>query len=896
VRPTGLVTFLFTDVEGSTRMWAEHTAAMEPALGRHDDLLRALIDARHGYVFSIAGDSFGAAFTTTEHAVAAAVDAQIALHAEPWAGLPGGLRVRMGLHRGTAQERAGNYFGPAVNLAARVMSAAWGGQILCTDAVADGGATTFARLGEHHLRDVDGAVAIHQIVAPELPADFPPPRTLDVAPTTIPAQRSSFVGRGEDIAAVRRLLLDHRLVTLTGPGGTGKTRLAIEIAGREQPHHAGGTFFADLASLENGDLLPATVARACLVALDASRAPLDQLTDALKTRDVLLVLDNCEHVLDAAAELTDRVLAACSGVVVLATSREPLELAGEHIHVVAPLPTAAGSDAASLFVQRAAAAGGDVLDARDAGVAELCTRLDGIPLAIELAAARARTSSPAQTLARLDGHLDVLSGTRRRVPDRHQTLRAAISWSYQLLTDRERALFDRLAVFAGSFDLDAAASVAGTDDHDVADLLHDLVSKSMVEIHSGREGGRRYRLLNSLRAYAEAQLRTQPAFADATRAHTWHYLDALASVPTSRNIARSLWAELEADLDDILVAIDRAVATDDRKLHVAAARATEPLAFLLTNTGMYDEARRRCEAALEIDVDDALRGQLLVARAFMEASQDGISDFVSFAGRALQYLEPGDGVWSAAMGMTSIVEQIFFPETATTALEHALQQLDGKHTEGADHDRAMLGFYLGGALMNRRDYAAASEVQLRSGAALTTIEPTSLIRLWSAAGAAMSLTMLGRSGGALELLEDVSALADWTDWSADWFFARAVALAYQGSFDDAHATLCSIGTRFDNVDVSPMTSTVIAGFGVVAHMDGDDGRARALFEPLIATRTPMSTAVLYESLAELDAWSAADFLERRLEWLGEVSRRHETAPRAAFFDWLRRLLREELAR
>ena len=392
----------------------------------------------------------------------------------------------------------GNYFGPEVNLAARVMSAAWGGQILCTDAIVESRATTFAsddcltrfdHLGGHQLRDVDGTVALHQVNGSDLPADFPPPRTLDVAPTTIPAQRSSFVGRGDDIAAVRRLLLDHRLVTLTGPGGTGKTRLAIEIAGREQPHHPGGAFFADLAALENGDRLAATVARACLVALDASRAPLDQLTDALRARDVLLVLDNCEHVLDAAAELVDRVLALCPDVVILATSREPLELAGEHIHVVAPLDTRAGSDAAALYVQRAAAAGGELLEGGDADVAALCTRLDGIPLAIELAAARARTSSPAQTLARLDGHLDVLSGTRRRVPDRHQTLRAAIRWSYELLSDREQALFDRLAVFAGSFDLSAAVSVAGTDDHDVADLLHDLVSKSMVEIRSGRDGG-----------------------------------------------------------------------------------------------------------------------------------------------------------------------------------------------------------------------------------------------------------------------------------------------------------------------------------------------------------------------------------------------------------------------
>ena len=372
---------------------------------RHDDLLRGVIDARDGYVFSIAGDSFGAAFASVEDAVAAAVDAQLALHAEPWTGLPGGLRVRMGLHRGTAQERAGNYFGPAVNLAARVMSAAWGGQILCTDAIVESarhvrtttvsrGSITWAR---HHLRDVDGTVALHQVTAPDLPADFPAPRTLDVAPTTIPAQRSSFVGRGDDIAAVRRLLLDHRLVTLTGPGGTGKTRLAIEIAGREQPHHTGGAFFADLASLEHGDRLAATVARGASSRSMQVARPLDQLTDALRARDTCCLSSTTASTCSTRPRSWSIAsLPSCPDVVVLATSREPLELSGEHIHVVAPLETRAGSGRGDALRATRPPAGGELLEVGDADVAALCARLDGIPLAIELAAARARTSSPAR--------------------------------------------------------------------------------------------------------------------------------------------------------------------------------------------------------------------------------------------------------------------------------------------------------------------------------------------------------------------------------------------------------------------------------------------------------------------------------------------------------------------
>ena len=412
-QPSGRVTFLFTDVQGSTRLWASHTAAMEQALARHDELMRDVIARHHGYTFSIAGDSFGAAFESCAAAVAAALDAQTALLGDPWTELPGPLRVRMGLHAGTAQERAGNYFGPAVNLAARVMSAAWGGQILCTDTVANEIVSPTTSLGEHRLRDVDGKVALCQILTVSEEIDFPPPRTLDAVPTTVPAQRSSFIGRGPDIAIVRRLLIDHRIVTLTGPGGTGKTRLAVEIAGREQPHQDGGTFFADLAALEGADHLAAAIARACLVPVDASRAPIDELTDALGTKRVLLVLDNCEHVLDAVAEVADHVLSGCADVRVLATSREPLGITGEHVHVLAPLDTNEGSEAAQLFVERAAAAGGAAVDADDPDVQHLCELLEGVPLAIEIAAARARTASPRETIERLDRQLDLLAGARR---------------------------------------------------------------------------------------------------------------------------------------------------------------------------------------------------------------------------------------------------------------------------------------------------------------------------------------------------------------------------------------------------------------------------------------------------------------------------------------------------
>ena len=268
---------------------------------------------------------------------------------------------------------------------------------------------------------------------------------------------------------------------------------------------------------------------------------------------------------------------------------------------------------------------------------------------------------------------------------------------------------------------------------------------------------------------------------------------------------------------------------------------------------------------------------------------------MSFAGEALQYLKPGDGMWSAAVAMTSIPEQMFIPERPTLVLEEALGQLDGDESPGAEQDRATLLLYLSGARMSMRRHDEAREMQLRAAEILRALEPTSIIRLWAVAAAAMTTALLGGVDEARELSESVSSLADWTDWSADWFFARAFVEARAGAFDVAHATLRSIGIRFDNVDVSPMASTVIAGFGVVAHLRGDDDRARILFEPLVATRAPPSTAVLYETIAAMEHWSTERFFDQRLEYLINVSARNDAAPRSEFFVHLRRLLREELA-
>ena len=892
-RPSGAVTFLFTDVEGSTRLWAEHPEAMDQAMTRHDALLRTAIDAHAGFVFSTAGDGVGAAFSRPGDAASAALDAQRALHADRWAELPLPLRVRMGLHTGVAYERAGDYFGPEVNLAARVMAAAWGGQILCTGAVVPIADVATDPLGEHRLRDIPGDTPLHQVVDPGLPSGFPPPRTLDVTPSTLPAQRSTFVGRQEDIGAVRRLLLERRLVTLTGPGGAGKTRLAIEIAGREQPLRPGGTYFTDLGSIQDDEHVVATCARACLVLPDAGRPPLDQLIDAIDGRPALIVLDNCEHVLDAAADLTDRVLGACPAVRVVATSRAPLELPDEHLYVVRPLETATGSDAGRLFVERAHAGGADGVDPADPAIAALCARLDGMPLAIELAAARTRTMTPSEILARVDRRLDAFGGRRRGTPERHQTLRATIDWSYELLDEPGRAAFDRLAVFAGSFDTPAAAAVIGGDEGVAEEVLTTLVARSMVATQEVRDGRRRFRLLETLRAYAEDRLRERPGgLESATAAHAGHYVTRLLAMPMSRVMARDLRTRFEPELDDLRAALDRSGATTGTD----HGRATVPLLFLLVHLGLIGEARDRCDRALAVaDVDEPVRGRLLTARAYMDGTEDGASDFGSVAREALQHLVPGDGVWGSALGLTSVPLQMFAPDGELPRLDRARARLETLEGPDADHDRAALDFYRGGALMNARRFGPATETFTRSVSTMSTVEPTSLFRLWSTSGAAIGLTMLGDPDQALCTLDEVADLAEWTDWTVEWTFARSLALARGGRIDDAREVLLAIGARLGTERPSPLVTTVVAGFGVLAALEGRAERAAELLALVTASRSAASTAAVYEVIGKLEGWSDERFAHFKAEWaLGAVARQ-QSMERGQFFARLGQLVREEIA-
>ena len=512
--PTGTVTFLFTDLETSTRLWEEQPQAMQDALARHDEILRDAIDSHSGYVVKTRGDGFHAAFPTARSALDAALCAQLALTAEPWPST-GPLKVRVGIHTGEAELRDGDYYGTALNRAARIMSVGHGDQILVSrateelvhDALPDG--CELVSLGEHRLRDLGRPETLLQLTHPGLPRSFPPPRSVDAFPGNLPPQLTSFVGRADEMERVATTLGEARLVTLTGVGGVGKTRLVLQVAGEVLPDFRHGAWFCALGSGADPDALIQVVAAALNVQPHPT-TPLDQrVLDTFREREALVVLDNCEHLLDAASDFTDALLRECPRVRVIATSREPLDLDGERVVRVRSLTVPdAGSEsteAVQLFVERARTVDADYDAGRDLrAVGEICRRLDGIPLAIELAAARVVAMTPSEIADLLDERFRLLTGGRRSSVERHQTLRATVDWSYSLLSPTERAVFDRLGVFPGSFNDAAARAVAGgqgVEDWDVRDALTGLVSKSMVNTTSDA-GTTRYALLETMRQYA----------------------------------------------------------------------------------------------------------------------------------------------------------------------------------------------------------------------------------------------------------------------------------------------------------------------------------------------------------------------------------------------------------
>jgi predicted ATPase/class 3 adenylate cyclase len=577
-RPTGTVTFLFTDIEGSTRHWEQHGAAMWAALARHEAVLRAHCAAHRGWVYKQIGDGFQVAFQTAPAALAAAVAIQCALHSDAW-GQADPLRVRMALHTGETEERADDYVGPLLNRAARLLAAGHGGQLLLSAATYElvrealPAGVTLRDLGAQRLRDLVRPEHIWQAVVAGLPADFPLLRTLDARATNLPFPATPLVGRAPELGTVTALLRrpEVRLITLTGPGGIGKTRLALQVAADLLDAFPQGAVFISLAPVREPELVLTTIAHALGVAEHSDRPLRADVQDYLRDKELLLVLDNFEQVVTAAPLVAD-LLASAQRLKVLATSRTPLRLRGEHEVPVpplqlpdrdAPLPLEqlAQYEAVRLFSERARAVRPDfaVTTASAPAVAEICRRLDGLPLAIELAAVHSKIFSPPVLLARLERRLPILTEGPRDLPLRQQTLRNAIAWSYDLLTPPEQALFRRLAVFASGWTLETAQQVcatAGQDEAAILALLTSLVNQSLVRVGE-RQGHPRYELLETLREYAWEQLEAAHEIAAVRAAHFhWYARLAEAALPHLRGPAQAAWADrLELEHDNLRAAL-----------------------------------------------------------------------------------------------------------------------------------------------------------------------------------------------------------------------------------------------------------------------------------------------------------------------------------------------------
>jgi predicted ATPase/class 3 adenylate cyclase len=582
--PTGTVTFLFSDIEGSTERWDAHGDAMKAAVARHDELIRTAIARFDGIVFKTVGDAFCSAFATAPNAVNAALEVQRGLNDEDFEAVDG-LRVRMGLHTGYADERDADYFGPAVNRVARLMSIGHGAQVLLSGATyalvqhEPSRDRIFTDLGLHRLKDLTEPEHVWQMTPNGLPSDFPALKSLDAFPNNLPIQVTSFRGREKDLDDLKAHLAEHRLVTLFGAGGIGKTRLAVQLGAEVLDRFPDGVWIADFAPITDPELLSSVVAKAYGVGQAHGRPVNEPLTQLLKTKQLLLILDSCEHVLEAAAAVADAVHRHCPNVRMLATSRQALGVGGEKVLRLASLavpesavqldPAAAlRFGAVALFADRASLVDQSFRLGDDNAfiVSDICRRLDGIPLAIELAAARVKVMSIPNLAQRLNERFKILTGGSRTALPRQKTLSALFDWSYDLLSPKERELFERIAIFAGSFTVDAASLVCsgdGVEKDEVLDVVDSLADKSLVAVDT-RGKQERFRMLESTREYALAKLSANGERDRIARKHAGYFHDIALSAEKSFGAAPlSEWlAVLEPEVENVRATLDWAIAKD----------------------------------------------------------------------------------------------------------------------------------------------------------------------------------------------------------------------------------------------------------------------------------------------------------------------------------------------
>jgi predicted ATPase/class 3 adenylate cyclase len=877
--PTGTVAFLFTDIEGSTRRWETRQQAMWAAVERHFELLEAAISAHGGVLFKTVGDAVQAAFPSVPDAIAAAVDGQTALCQTDWGDL-GPLRVRMAIHVGEATPRDGDYLAPGLNRLARVLATGYGDQVLLTEAAlaaagpALAGEFTALDLGAHRLRDLLHAEHIYQLSGPGLAAEFPPLKSLDRHPHTLPAQPTALLGREAELAAVRALLQEDgvRLVTLTGPGGTGKTRLAIQIGAELIETFPDGVWFVPLAAITDPDLVIPAIAQPLGVRENPDQPLLTTLQEYLESRSALLVLDNFEQV-TAAAPRVAALLAACANLKILTTSREPLRIAGEREFAVSPLtfPTPRqarhhspaellGFSAIQLFVERAQSVKSDfaLTDANGADIAAICQRLDGLPLAIELAAARVRELPPAQLLGRLENRLKLLTGGNRDLPARQQTLRAAIEWSHDLLNADEQRLFARLSVFAGGCALEAAEAVCaevGEAALDVLDGVDSLLQKSLLRRIDDPDGEPRFTMLESIREYGLERLEATGEADAVQQSHAAYFLAiAEEAEPNLTGPQQITWLDrLETEHDNFRAALGWAEHPSDAEARLRLAGALWRFWWM---RGHLSEGRRWLNRTLAAAAEtsptvraDALSGAGVLAE--MQGDYERATQFNEEALKLRRQANDRPGIASSLTNLGSVARIQGAYDRAKASHEQALELW-----QELGDERGMTSslYELGRLALNRGDYEAARELLKQC----LDLSRTSGDK--SAQGSVLeSLGMLefymGDYEGASANYEE--SLALWRDLSDSRMIAYSLGQLgevelHQGKVSHAEALLQEALGYFRVLEDTRGTAFVRRQLGMVALERNDIGQAAELFtESLLLRKRIGETWATLESIEDL---------------------------------------------
>jgi predicted ATPase/class 3 adenylate cyclase len=892
--PTGTITFLLTDVEGSSSLWERAPEAARSALERHDAIIESIVDREGGVVVRPRGegDSRFAVFARASDSIAAACAIQCALVAEFWLRSPS-LRVRIALHSGESDVRQGDYYGNAVNRCARLRLIAHGGQVLISSVTAvlvgsvlpEG--ATLKDLGHHRLKDLTEPEHVFQLVHAELPTDFPRPPSLDTHSHNLPVQPTALVGRESEVDAVKALLLtpSTRLLTLTGAGGVGKTRVALQVAAEVLEQFADGVFWVPLAALTESDLVVPAIAQTLMIQEEPDTSLLETLSNALRRRTMLLVLDNFEQI-RGAAEAVVALSERCVSLKVLVTSRARLRVYGELEYPLPPLslPKApwpeperlAQYDAVRLFIDRARAAQPDfhVTNESAPAVAEICTRLDGIALAIELAAARIKLLTPDALLARLDQRLKLLVGGPRDRPARQQTLRGTIDWSYALLGAEQQALFRNLSVFVGGFSLDGADAVwraaAPVHELDALDGLSDLVDQSLIRPLPRVSGESRYAMLETVREYAVEQLASHGEAGNARRAHADFYiaLGEQAALDLTAGAQHAMWLEkLDDDKDNLRMALRWCMEAGDADRGVQLGGAVWRYWFLRGALSVGRDWLHSIVTLAEQAKDSGLRARALTGAGVIAIWQHDYTaarvllEQSLALGRAL-----GDQSRIAASlhNLAALAVMTGEHDKAWALLEQALAVARSTHDQRRE---ALTLSLMAGFLREQGDYTTALSMNTESLVAYKALGDQTGIAV---AVGQQSLSALGAGNLAAAESFGQAAIKLARDAGDEGTLASCLldlALVRLGQGDHVSArALCRESIVVANQ--LPELNRIVNCLGVLASVAADEGQAgRALFLYGAASTTSRNRVTLFKTLGfdryiretwESKAWAAID--------------------------------------